>query len=277
VALIHCDFKSEALDTATSVYAIIPEIELEELSSKKEHMKFQTLYLLHGIGDDHTKWVRRTSIERYVKKYKIAVIMPQVDKSFYTDMVYGNKYWTFISEELPKKMRNYFPLSEKREDNFVAGLSMGGYGAFKWALNKPDGFAAAASFSGVLDVLSLFSYENKDESFENTSIQIFGGKDQVHKQAVAIFGGIEKIKDSENDLFNLIRELKETEKEIPKLYQCCGVDDSVYKYNTPFKEYAEEMKVDLTYEEGPGGHTWEYWDESLQKVLEWLPIKGTQV
>lgn len=277
MALIHCDFKSDILDTSTSVYAIIPEIEFKELSSQKEYMKFQTLYLLHGIGDDHTKWVRRTCIERYAQKYKIAVIMPQVDKSFYTDMIYGNKYWTFMSEELPKKMRNYFPLSEKRENNFVAGLSMGGYGAFKWALNKPDSFAAAASFSGVLDILSLFSFENKDESFKSTSTQIFGGEDQVYKQAIAIFGGIDKIKNSQNDLFYLIKALKETEKEIPKLYQCCGVDDDVYKYNIPFKEYAEEMKIDLNYEEGPGGHTWEYWDESIQKALKWFSLKGTEV
>lgn len=271
MALMHCDFKSEVLDMSTSVYAIIPEIELKELCLEKEDNKFQTLYLLHGIGDDHTKWVRRTNIERYAKEYKLAIIMPQVDKSFYTDMTYGNKYWTFISEELPKKMKGFFHLSGEREDNFVAGLSMGGYGAFKWALNKPDMFIAAASFSGVLDIFSLFSYE--DENFKNTSTKIFGNEEQINRQAVAIFGGKNRIKNSKNDLFYLIKELKKSGKKIPKLYQCCGIDDDVYKYNIPFKEFAEKMKVDLTYEEGPGGHTWEYWDMCIQRLLKWLPLK----
>ena len=182
MALVHCDFNSDVLNTSTSVYVVIPEIRPEEKYLEKENMKFQTLYLLHGIGDDHTKWVRRTPIERYARQYKLAVVMPQVDKSFYTDMVYGNKYWTYISQELPKKMRMFFPLSDKREDNFVAGFSMGGYGSFKWALNKPECFDAAASFSGALDIISLFS----------------DGNEEVKNRAVAIFGGIDKIKNSKN-------------------------------------------------------------------------------
>lgn len=265
MALIHCDFKSDVLKISTSAYVVIPEIQPEEKYLENSNMKFQTLYLLHGIGDDHTKWVRRTPIERYARDYKLAVVMPQADKSFYSDMVYGNKYWTFISEELPKKMRSFFPLSDKREDNFVAGISMGGYGAFKLALNKPQCFAAAASFSGALDIDKLFSseYINQGDFYKNLPI--------------AIFGGTDKIKGSKNDLFYLLKTLKDSGKEIPKLYQCCGTEDKIYEYNKTFRNYAKKLGIDLTYEEGPGEHTWEYWDMSIQKALEWFSLKKRPV
>jgi S-formylglutathione hydrolase FrmB len=114
--------------------------------------KYPVLYLLHGLSDDYTIWQRRTSIERYVADMEIAVVMPDADTSFYSDMVHGRKYWTFLSEELPEIVHDFFPnISEKREDTFVAGLSMGGYGAYKLALGT-DRFAAAASLSGAVDL-----------------------------------------------------------------------------------------------------------------------------
>src|SRR5690606_35149889 len=116
---------------------------------KKKH---PVLYLLHGLSDDDTIWLRRTSIERYVAGLGLAVVMPNVHRSFYADMAYGGQYWTFLTEELPRVAGDFFPLSDAREDNYVAGLSMGGYGAFKWALSYPERFAAAGSLSGVLDL-----------------------------------------------------------------------------------------------------------------------------
>ena len=113
------------------------------------------LYLLHGLSDDDTIWLRRTSIERYAAPLGLAVVMPQVARSFYTDEAHGNRYWTFLSEELPQLARSFFHLSDRREDTFVAGLSMGGYGALKWALHRPGRFAAAASLSGALDLVAV--------------------------------------------------------------------------------------------------------------------------
>jgi S-formylglutathione hydrolase FrmB len=137
MALIHCNFFSEVLKLSTSMYVILPQRTQNQIGMqgtvKKD--KHPTLYLLHGLSDDHTIWLRRTSIERYVANLGLAVVMPEVHRSFYTDMVNGYNYWTFISEELPEIARSFFPLSDKREDNFVAGLSMGGYGAFKLALS----------------------------------------------------------------------------------------------------------------------------------------------
>jgi putative tributyrin esterase len=212
------------------------------------------LYLLHGMSDDHTIWMRRTSIERYAAEYGVAVVMPAVNRSFYTDMAHGYKYWTFVSEELPALARSFFPLSAEREDNFAAGLSMGGYGAFKLALSCPDKFAAAASLSGAVDVESL-ARERDPVEFGN------------------IFGDLEQIKGSRNDLFQLAEELVQSEGQRPALYQACGTEDFLYQGNVRFREHCRSLKLDLTYEEEPGTHEWGFWDRKIQSVLKWLPIR----
>ena len=123
MALLHTQFRSDALQIAVSVDVILPQ------EACLKGRKPPVLYLLHGLSDDHSIWLRRTSIERYAEALGLAVVMPAVNRSFYADMAYGAKYWTFVSEELPRVMHGFFPLSDKRADTFVAGLSMGGYGA----------------------------------------------------------------------------------------------------------------------------------------------------
>src|SRR5919205_996148 len=152
--LNQLDFFSETLGMLSSMYVLLPQRMLAEMNSKRVP-KYRTLFLLHGHSDDHTAWQRWTSIERYVEGLNLAVVMPAVHLSFYNDMVHGPAYWQFISEEVPALMHDIFPLSSKREDNFVAGLSMGGYGAFKMALTHPERFAAAASLSGALDIAEV--------------------------------------------------------------------------------------------------------------------------
>lgn len=256
MALMQCRFYSEALGLSTSMTVILPQnttsqIGMESRSGSHRH---PTLYLLHGLSDDDSIWLRRTSIERYVASLGIAVVMPQVHRSFYTDMEYGGKYWTFVSEELPTLARSFFPLSDKREDNFVAGLSMGGYGAFKLALRKPEMFAAAASLSGALDVVERFN----NEGFNHEAQLIFGDQ---------------PIQGTDNDLLTLLKKLDQSEGPKPKLFQCCGTEDFLYEDNLTFLKVCKETSLDLTYVEGPGAHTWEYWDERIQDVLKWLPIR----
>jgi putative tributyrin esterase len=258
LALIQCDFFSEVLGISTSMCVILPQNTHSQIgmngSANKE--KYPTLYLLHGLSDDHTIWQRRTSIERYVSDMGIAVVMPNGGRSFYTDMKHGYKYFTFISEELPEIAKQFFPLSDKREDTFAAGLSMGGYGAFKLALSCPDKYAAAASLSGAVDMGSRV----KNNEIEDTS------------ELENIFGNLNSIENSENDLFFLARNISASNGPKPKLYQCCGTEDFLYEDNINFKNFIEKTNLDYTYEEGPGIHEWKYWDDQIQKVLKWLPI-----
>jgi S-formylglutathione hydrolase FrmB len=157
MAHLRCDFFSDALGLSTSMTVILPQPTKNQIgmAGKASEEPPPVLYLLHGLSDDDTIWLRRTSIERYVAELGWAVVMPQVHRSFYSDEVYGGRFWTFVSEELPEIVSRFFRVSTARADTFVAGLSMGGYGAMKLALRQPDRFAAAASLSGVLDLKAM--------------------------------------------------------------------------------------------------------------------------
>ncbi|AIQ49679.1 esterase [Paenibacillus sp. FSL R7-0273] len=259
MALIECRFYSDVLGLSTSMTVILPQQTTTQigLNNVKRGNLHPTLYLLHGLSDDDSIWLRRTSIERYAAELGIAVVMPQVHRSFYTDMAEGGRYWTFISEELPALARSFFPLSAKREDNFVAGLSMGGYGAMKLGLRKPEAFAAAASLSGALDMANHFMNRD-DASKRSIEYELIFGK--------------EDITGTPNDLLWLLREVDQSNGPKPLLYQCCGTEDFLYEDNQVFRAACAETSLSLTYEEGPGEHEWGYWDAKIQDVLKWLPL-----
>ena len=182
--------------------------------------------------------------------------MPDAHKSFYCDMKYGSDYWNLISEEIPALINRWFNVSRDKNTTYVAGTSMGGYGAMKLALGCPDQYAAAASLSGALDIASHI-HDEYDETRSRTY--------------EAIFGKLERIPDSGNDL---IAELQVLEK-VPdtKFYVCCGTEDYLYQDSVNFRNKAVEAGVHLTFEESAGDHEWGFWDTHIQRVLEWLPIE----
>ncbi|PKN95339.1 MAG: esterase [Chloroflexi bacterium HGW-Chloroflexi-6] len=252
--LTEVKFFSEILGMRSTMNVLLPQQALAD----KTKPSYRTLYLLHGHSDDHTAWQRWTSIERYVEGLNIAVVMPNVHLSFYTDMAHGGRYWTFVSEEVPALARSLFPLSAARADNFVAGLSMGGYGAFKLALAHPERFAAAASLSGAVDIRHVVNEDgpDRDEAWLAGMRNIFGAD-------------LKQVADSQNDLRTLARSAaKAAEK--PRLYQCCGTEDFLYQNNLSFRDFLRGLPLDLTYEEGPGEHTWAFWDKMIQNVLTWM-------
>jgi S-formylglutathione hydrolase FrmB len=250
MALIQCDFFSETLQLSTSMNVILPQ---------PARARYPVLYLLHGLSDDHTIWLRRTSIERYVDPLGLAVVMPAVHRSFYSDMAHGNRYWTFVSRELPALARGFFPISSSRADTFVAGLSMGGYGAFKLALSFPQRFAAAASLSGALDQAGP-APQDADPA--------------MRAEMENIYGDLDKLAGSPNDVMHLARQVAKSTGSKPRLYQCCGTEDFLYDQNLRFRDQAIELSLDLTYEEGPGEHEWGYWDRMIQRVLAWLTLNS---
>ena len=251
------NFFSETLGLLSSMYILLPQRPLAE-PPKKPRKKLRTLYLLHGHSDDHTAWQRWTSIERYVEKLNLAVVMPAVHLSFYNDMAYGGRYWQFISEEVPALVRDTFPLSSRRQDNFVAGLSMGGYGAFKMALTHPERFAAAASLSGAVDINEVVSAK-KGDPLNKAWLE----------EMRTVFGDLGKVPGSKNDLFALAKKVSKSPIK-PRLYQCCGTEDDLYPQNIRFRDAVRKLPLDLTYEEGPGEHNWAYWDKMIQNVLGWM-------
>ncbi|MEV1147399.1 alpha/beta hydrolase family protein [Micromonospora sp. NPDC049799] len=259
MALMRVDCYSEVLGLNTSLTVILPQRASSQIGMAGSAPAGDppVLYLLHGLTDDDTIWLRRTSIERYVAPLGLAVVMPQVGRSFYCDEEHGNRYWTFLSEELPALCHDFFRLSDAREDTFVAGLSMGGYGAVKWALRDPDRFAAAASLSGALNVANR-RHDPTHPLDPRVWHTVFG------ERAVA---------GTDDDTVALLDRYGADGTDGPALYVACGTEDFLYDDNRRFVDTARRRGVPLTVEFSPGAHDWAYWDATIQDVLEWLPLR----
>jgi putative tributyrin esterase len=255
VAHLRVDFFSDSLSLSTSMTVLLPQRTTTQIGMTGATTAGPppVLYLLHGLSDDDTIWLRRTSVERYVAPLGLAVVMPQVHRSFYADEHYGGRYWTFLSEELPELVGSWFAVSQRREDTFVAGLSMGGYGALKWAMRQPERFAAAASLSGAVNITGLRTERVRPEDprmFE----RVFGGEPV----------------DGPDDLVSLVATADPTT--LPPLYVCCGTEDPLIDDNRALEDRARAAGVSVTTNFGPGVHDWAYWDATIQDVLAWLPL-----
>jgi S-formylglutathione hydrolase FrmB len=257
MALLTCRYSSDVLGLSTTATVILPQATSTQIGMPgvREREALPVLYLLHGLSDDDSIWLRRTSVERYASELGIAVVMPAAHRSFYTDQADGYPYFTHIAEELPEVMRSFFPLSDRREDTFVAGLSMGGYGALKLALRHPERFAAAASLSGALDVAASPA---QDGPF-------------LEAEWRRTFGDAERARAQGDDLMELARTADPAA--IPPLWAWCGTEDRLIEHNLEFRVLCASRGIRLDYSEGPGDHSWEHWDRLLPEVLAWLPLR----
>lgn len=244
MTICQLNFKSQILDLSTSVSIYLPDtVSVSDAP---------VLYLLHGWSDDCNAWLNQTNLARQAQKYPFVIVIPQVGLSYYTDMAAGGDYFTFLTQELPQKMKHWFQIEAVKEKMFVAGLSMGGYGAFKWALTYPEQFSGAASLSGALDV-----------------VNIWRKRPERQKHLAAIFGDLQKLKDSQNDLFTLLKRQELVEKSCDTFFlQMCGTEDFVYADNQRFLQVAKKSFNNFEYQEGPGNHDWDYWEAAIGIVLQ---------
>ena len=141
-------------------------------------------------------------------------------------------------------------MTDRREDNFIAGLSMGGYGALKIALRNPDRYAAAAAFSGALDVASHGRIFTQPRYWTD------------------VFGEIDQIAGSENDVYAVAEKIDPAA--APRLYISCGTEDGFIKDNRRMRDLLDARQSACTYSERPGAHTWEFWDAEIQKALRFF-------
>lgn len=275
MALLNVHFFSQALGMCSTMNVILPEKALEIRAIHEGAFKFDpamidpnqarldawdgesplpVLYLLHGASDDHTIWCRRTSIERYVTGKKLAVVMPSVAISFYSDEANGYPYWQFISEELPQVVKAFFKISDKREDTYVAGLSMGSFGAAKLALNHPDRYCKAALFSGGIHMGQLIA--------------------MVDDLSRRILGDPASLANSSNDLPALAQALASSNQEKPEFFTACGKKDFLYPLHQQMVGDLTRLGFKLTnYEEDDAYHEWLFWDKAIQKALDWMDIR----
>jgi S-formylglutathione hydrolase FrmB len=264
LAFLDFHFFSETLALTCSAHVILPQATTLQIgmAGGKRREKYPTLYLLHGLSDDHTIWTRRTSIERYAAERNIAVVMPAVGRSFYQDMACGPKYWSFLSEELPAICQHYFPLSEAREDTFAAGLSMGGYGALRLGLARPEKFAGVASLSGALDLARRLREAGKPFA-------------RIDRNEWIGIVGPELKASADTNLWLLASKLASFAGPRPAIYLACGMEDELLDDTRAFRQHLDALSLPITHHEGPGAHEWGYWDAEIQRVLKWLPLRGS--
>lgn len=261
MAYFQCNWYSNVLGMDALVDIIIPQQTTKNVGSTNEPAAtdIPVLYLLHGMTGNHTSWQRLSSIERYALAKNIAVVMPSTDLGFYTNTTYDMNYWTYVSEELPELLQIYFPLlSTKREKTFVGGLSMGGYGAAKLALLKPERFSQAIVLSAPLILRG-----QTDRLLEMRSAAYWEG----------IFGPLSDLEFSPNDPQTWIEKFSHDEATpTPRFFVACGTEDSLLPASQYYVKLLEHDQFDVEYHEGPGGHEWPFWDEWIEKGLAWLDL-----
>ncbi|MDB8711054.1 alpha/beta hydrolase [Mediterraneibacter gnavus] len=267
MAVLQMDFVSQCLMRTVTVKVIIPLDKIAKMNGEKAYVpeKFKTLYLLHGMLGNHTDWIDGTRIQRWAQEKNLAVVMPAGENRFYVDNPREGAYFgEFIGKELVEFTRKMFPLSDRREDTFIAGLSMGGYGAIRNGLKYHDTFSHIAGLSsGIMmdDILNS----------DNDSPMPFMRRSYYE----SVFGDLDKLPGSDMDCEALILDLKKKEAQIPRMYLCCGTEDFLVEKNRAYRDFLRNQGVDLIYEKGSGTHSWDFWDTYIQRVLEWLPLDET--
>jgi len=226
-------------------------------------MKFQTVYLLHGGGDDDTTIQRLTRLEYYAENNNVMTVTAQVKDSFFMDTAYGFKYFTYVTEELPAVIRSLFASSDKREDNFVVGMAMGGNAALALALRRPDLYSACVDLSGGIGC-------SVDTDFFIKSL-----KEIDFPRLRGTFGDRDKVRGSEYDIGYYARRNKEQNVVVPKFFIGVGKDDFIRDSVRKDRDALVKLGYDVTYEEAEGlGHDWEFWELYMKKTFnEWLPLK----
>ena len=267
MAITQVSFFSQSLSRQVTFKAIIPVGKFRmpgmPLPIKRP---LKTLYLLHGIFGNHEDWLTGTRIASWAESRDLAVIMPSAENSFYLDNEKsGAMYGEFFGKELVEFTRDLFPLSKRREDTFIGGLSMGGYGAMRTGLKYHETFGAIAALSGALLVDRAVMSTNDTPSIT--------GRIGLRSFYESVFGDLDKLKGSDKDPKALITSLKKNNAPIPKIYIACGTEDFLIEANRDYHKFLDETGVEHDYVEGPGAHTWDYWDEYILKVLDWLPLK----
>jgi putative tributyrin esterase len=268
MALIYGRFYSQVLEDSVELEVILPE----PLNRRPDKL----LYLLHGNSDDATAWQRQTSIERYAQEHRMAVALPAVRRgSAYVNQLHGDDYFTYITQEVPWILEHRLHLAPDPAHTFVAGLSMGGYGALHWALAQPERFAAVASLSGGVSRTAAAGAQALACLNDAQAMQALKQKDRARYLSAMefrmTFGGLTGYE--EQDDVHLLRQAKAAVKEgkrLPRIFMACGTEDFLYDANIALHQGLEKLGVAHTFAEGSGSHTWDFWDQWIQRAMDFM-------
>ena len=255
MALIQVNYLSKALFRLVPMNVILPVDKFDADTDRylmEKDRKYKTLYLLHGLLGNYTDWMSLTRIRKWAEEKDLAVVMPSGDNAFYfKSRTPWNDYETFIGEELVEMTRRMFPLSDKREDTFIAGLSMGGYGALRNGIVFSDTFGYAAGLSSAIHIFDDISEEAN----------------------IGLFDNLEAASKTDLNPRIAVMEMLKAKRNVPRIYMACGRQDDLMKANEDFRDFLQANGVDVVWDEDDHGHDWDFWDSQIRKVLDWLPLE----
>ncbi len=251
--MLTIDWFSESLSRQTAVQAVVP-------ISRDLARPLPSLYLLHGIMADHTQWITGSRITELAERWGVAVIMPAGDNSFYVDQEEANSYYgQYVGHELVTQSRKLLPLSHERQDTWLGGLSMGGYGAIRNGLKYHEMFGAVVALSSAL-VIDRAIDSTDDAEWAFARRQYF----------TSVFGDLTQLRGSDKDVEALAERLKVNGGALPRMYLACGTEDRLVESNRRYHGLLSNLGIEHTYIEGPGGHDFAFWDLYIERALEWL-------
>lgn len=241
MAWINIDFKSETLNMPVMLDILIPQ----------GHGGYKTLYLLHGAGGDHSSWLINSRVADYAEHKNIAIVMPSADNKCYVNNRHGKDYSDYITKELIDKCEAWFSLSKNKEDRYIAGMSMGGYGAFYSALEHPDLYNKAFSYSGLLNILARYDNPQGLDMYP-----VFGDRKELIECGKDLFTKAEKSKNSFKDTDNATQ-----------FYIYCGLGDTRLDMSRDMYDCMSRCGYNVYKHESEGDHSWQYWDKCIQETI----------
>jgi S-formylglutathione hydrolase FrmB len=243
MAFARIDYHSRSLQKASSVSVVFPD-------NPATPRPWSAFYLLHGLSDDDTIWMRRTSIERYVEGLPLVVVMPDGGRGWYTNAQIGYAYEDDLIRDVVGLIDRTFPVRAERAGRAIGGLSMGGYGAVKLGLKHHELFVSVNSHSGALGILQVDW--RKSDRIKDIAVEL-----------ERIFGTAGK--GGPEDPFGIVEKLDHGR--IPALRIDCGRDDFLIDQNRSFHRHLESMHIPHEYAEFSGEHNWPYWDQHVQEAI----------
>ena len=264
MALLHCNFSSWVLGMNTGIDVILPE-RRNQVRVPADHA-YKVLYYLNGHSGDHTQLQRYTPIEYWLGEEDVIVVMPDCQRGFYTDGKHGYDWFTYITEELPVIVGNYFPASTKREDTYVFGISMGAFGALKSAIWRPDLYGTVAAISGGFNIGVSAKSEGAPKPDPKIKRPTFACTD-MDQNFADIFGSLDEYLASPNNLYNAFDDLVASGKQLPKFFLACGEQDFPYQQNLDMHKRIQDAGADVTFVGGEGVHNWDYYNKVIPVML----------
>lgn len=245
-------WRSDVLQKQTTMQVLLPRV---------GRPPWPVFYLLHGLSDDSTVWLRHTRLEWYVRELPLIIVLPDGYRSFYTKNEEGADYARHIGRELVDFVDRHFQTKAERGGRAIGGLSMGGYGALRVGLGWPERFGSINSHSGALgrtkaeftvEAFAAGKHEGKTAEFVSELRRVFG----------------ERPVGTGHDVLELARKAH-AKQVLPPILADCGREDYLLEDNREFHRQMKEAGIPHEYHEHAGAHDWDYWDRYIQESIKW--------